>query len=287
MITATRRPKWLNKKITLKDCHKMKAMLKDMGLHTVCQEAACPNISECFAKRTATFMILGNVCTRNCRFCNLKKGTPDGVDWGEPERVAQAVEGLDLKHAVITSVTRDDIGDGGAEVFSRAISAVRKRSNRSSIEVLIPDFNGKEESIERVAAAGPDIINHNIETVSRLYKELRPEADYRRSLDVLKMAKGLSKRRAVYTKSGLMLGLGENEEEILEVFSDLRNTGCDLLSIGQYLAPSRDHYPVQEYVGPDRFEYYKEQALRRGFLHVASAPYVRSSYCATEYLERK
>lgn len=285
MLTTYKRPQWLNKRINLKDCKELEVMFRGLDLNTVCEEARCPNISECFSKRTATFMILGDTCTRNCRFCAVKKGKPSGIDLNEPERIAEAVKRLGLKYAVITSVTRDDLDDGGAKVFAKTVFAIRGRAPNISVEVLIPDLKGNIESIRKVVEAGPDVINHNVETVPGLYKEVRSQADYRRSLSVLRMVKDFSIDKPIYTKSGLMVGLGERREDILIVLKDLRNVGCDFLSIGQYLCPSASYYPVKEYVSPDKFRYYKEQALKKGFLHVESAPYVRSSYCASEYLD--
>ncbi|MDL1970167.1 MAG: lipoyl synthase [Candidatus Desulfofervidaceae bacterium] len=278
-----RKPPWLNKKIDLKACHTLKLLLKDLKLHTICEEAGCPNISECFSKRTATFLILGDICTRNCRFCGVKKGKPCPVDEGEPERVAEAVRRLNLRHVVITSVTRDDLPDGGAEQFAQTILSIKKTMAKITIEVLIPDFKGNRRAIERVIETGPDVIGHNIETVPRLYPDVRQAADYFRSLEVLKTVKTLS--NGIYTKSGLMLGLGEEEGEVLEVFKALREAECDFLSLGQYLPPSLKAYPVKEYIHPDKFDDYKEKALSLGFLYVASGPYVRSSYLAEEYLK--
>ncbi|NQT94952.1 MAG: lipoyl synthase [Candidatus Omnitrophica bacterium] len=283
MATLTKKPKWLNKRINLSDCSNTKSLLRSLNLHTVCEEAACPNISECFHKGTATFMILGSNCTRSCKFCNIKNGQPSLVDKDEPVHIADAVKKLGLKHVVITSVTRDDLEDGGAEQFARTISNIRSRVESIAIEVLIPDFKGNREAIKKIAEQGPDIINHNLETVPRLYPAIRPEADYKRSLEVLKTAKESAGPKA-YTKSGIMLGFGETEKEILQVFADLRGIGCDFLSIGQYLAPSREHYPVKEYITPNKFQYYKREAEEMGFKFVASAPYVRSSYLAEEYI---
>jgi len=283
MREMTRRPSWLNKKVRLGDCAKMDRLLTELRLHTVCEEAACPNRSECFAKGTATFMILGNACTRNCLFCNLMRARPSPIDWDEPERISRAVHRLGLKHVVITSVTRDDLEDGGASVFAETIEAVRKMTPHVMIEVLIPDLQGDLCSIEKVVAAGPDIIGHNVDTVSRLYRLVRPEANFRRSLDVLRIADSLRKSRTFYTKSGLMVGLGETQDEVLALFQALRGVGCDFVSVGQYLAPSRKHYPVAEYVSPHVFSLYRKRAQEAGFLHAECAPYVRSSYRAAEY----
>lgn len=282
-MLTTQKPSWLDKKISLKDCSRMKHLLRGLDLNTVCEEAACPNVSECFAQGIVTFMILGSHCTRSCKFCNVEKGRPAPLDVSEPLRVAEAVKKLELKHVVVTSVTRDDLEDGGARHFADTIACIRRENSRASVEVLIPDFRADVNAISCVVSAAPDIINHNIETISRLYPEVRPEADYKRSLEVLKVAKKLS-NDTIYIKSGIMLGLGEKKEEVLDALYDLRKSGCDFLSIGQYLAPSRHHYPVKEYVDPEDFVYYREKAGKLGFKFIASAPYVRSSYQAGEYM---
>lgn len=276
------RPVWLNKKINLKACSQMKQLLKDLRVETVCEQAMCPNMGECFARNEATFLILGQYCTRACSFCNIEKGKPLALDADEPRRVAEAVEKLSLKHVVITSVTRDDLTDGGAGIFKATILAIRQKMPKVKIEVLIPDFRLSLEALSIVARALPDIIAHNVETVPSLYKKVRQGSEYSRSLDVLRAIKKISP--GVKTKSGIMLGLGEKEEEVLAVMRDLRFAECDFLSIGQYLAPSSRHYPVQEYVSPEIFSFYKEKAEKSGFSHVESAPYVRSSYSAGEYL---
>ena len=278
-----KKPSWLRKKLDLKVCHTLKVLLRDLGLHTICEESGCPNISECFAWGTATFLILGDVCTRNCRFCAVKKGKPLPVDADEPRRVAEAVRRLDLRHVVVTSVTRDDLPDGGAAQFAQTVLSIREQMPNITIEVLIPDFQGNREAIQKVVEAGPDVIGHNVETVPRMYPEVRPKADYKRSLEVLRVVKELNNK--IYTKSGLMLGLGEDEKEVMQVCQDLRAVGCDFLSLGQYLAPNLKAYPVKAYIHPDKFEAYKRDALSLGFLYVASGPYVRSSYLAEEYLK--
>ena len=260
----------------------MKQLLKDLQVETVCEQAMCPNMGECFARNEATFLILGRYCTRACSFCNIEKGKPLALDEDEPRRVAEAVERLSLRHVVITSVTRDDLADGGAGIFRATILAIRQKMPKVKIEVLIPDFRLSLEALSIVAGALPDIIAHNVETVPALYKKVRQGSEYPRSLDVLRAIKKISPD--VKTKSGIMLGLGEREEEVLAVMRDLRLAECDFLSIGQYLAPSSRHYPVQEYVSPEIFSFYKEKAEKSGFLHVESAPYVRSSYSAGEYL---
>ncbi|MFA5231587.1 MAG: lipoyl synthase [Candidatus Omnitrophota bacterium] len=276
------KPAWLNKKISLRDCSQVKSMLKDLQLHTVCEEALCPNMGECFNQRQATFIILGDICTRGCRFCGVAKGKPLALDVDEPRRIVEAVKKLGLTHVVITSVTRDDLPDGGAMAFAETISSLRAIGSKISIETLIPDFNAEQKSLRIIAGACPDIIAHNIETVPSLYKEVRPNgASYERSLGVLGSLKDIAPEIAL--KSGLMLGLGEKKEEVFAVFDDLIKAGCMFLSIGQYLAPSNKHFPVREYLHPDIFEEYKEEALKRGFSYVKSGPYVRSSYAASEY----
>lgn len=282
-----RRPKWLNKKVNLGEAAKLKELLADLRLSSVCQSALCPNISECFSEGRITFLVLGDVCTRNCRFCGIAKGRPLPVDWEEPKRVAEAVrrikEKFGLRHIVITSVTRDDLEDGGAEIFRQVIKEIRSKVKEVKIEVLIPDFKGRRQSLETVISARPDIIGHNLETVRRLYPKVRAQADYHRSLEVLKAIK--STASGIYTKSGIMLGLGETEQELIDAFRNLRSVGCDFLSLGQYLQPSSRHFPVQEYIPLDKFQEFKKQALNLGFLYVASGPYVRSSYLAEEYLK--
>jgi len=281
-MCAMTRPSWLNKKIRLKDCASVKTLLADLRLGTVCEEALCPNIGECFAKGQATFLILGKHCTRGCAFCGVKRKMPDPVDPAESARVAEAVERLGLDHVVITSVTRDDLPDGGAQAFVDTIAAVRAKRPAATIEVLIPDFAGNREALEKVVAAHPEILGHNIETVKRLYGEVRRGADYERSLEVLRHAAACD--GTVRVKSGIMLGLGEREEEVLAALADVVETGCRFFSIGQYLAPGREHYPVQAFIPPDRFVFLKEKALTMGFDRVVSGPYVRSSYHAAEYL---
>lgn len=279
------KPEWL--RIKVKNSAKkaeVEKLINSLSLHTVCEEANCPNMLECFGRRTATFMILGKVCTRNCTFCNVNKGHAETVDPEEPVHVAQAVKELNLRHAVITSVTRDDLPDGGAGQFARVISEIRKLDDQVAVEVLIPDFKGECELICKVAAEQPEIINHNIETVPRLYPEVRPKAVYQRSLEVLRMVKSFDP--GIYTKSGIMVGLGERKDEVTEVFKDLRAVDCDFLTIGQYLAPSVKHHPVVEYIHPDVFDKYKKTALELGFRHVASGPFVRSSYLADKALEK-
>lgn len=280
------KPPWLRVKAhPTGDYEYVRELLQTLKLNTVCDEAACPNRGECFGRKTATFMILGSVCSRGCTFCNVTKGNPVPVDESEPEHVAQAVEKLGLMHAVITSVTRDDLPDGGAGHFAAVVKAIRDLSPQVTIEVLIPDFQGDPDALQKVIDARPNIINHNVETVPALYPEVRPQANYCRSLKLLQRVKATGS--GVYTKSGIMVGLGEKPEEVLSVLSDLRKVHCDFLTIGQYLAPSPGHHAVVEYVPPDRFKDYKEKAYAMGFAYVASAPLVRSSYMAEEALGKK
>ncbi|MGE5558121.1 MAG: lipoyl synthase [Bacillota bacterium] len=276
-----RKPEWLKIKVRAgSNKTAVESLLARLSLHTVCEEAGCPNLMECFHRRTATFMILGNRCTRRCAFCGVGKGLPAPPDPGEPARIAQAIRELGLKHAVITSVTRDDLSDGGAGHFSATIRAIRKDCPGVGIEVLIPDFQGNTARLFLVTDARPDILNHNVETVPRLYPEVRPGASYLRSLKVLENAKKTA--GGLLTKSGLMVGLGENEGEVYEVMRDLKMAGCDILTIGQYLAPSKEHYPVYEYIHPRIFQRYRRAAEELGFKHTASGPFVRSSYHAEE-----
>lgn len=276
------KPQWLNKKINLSGCSRVKELLRDLEVETVCEQAMCPNIGECFSRMEATFLILGRHCTRGCSFCNISKAAPLPLDPREPERVARAVSRLALKHVVVTSVTRDDLSDGGAGFFAETIARIRAVTPRVSIEALIPDFRLSRTALELVAAASPQIIAHNLETVPSLYYAVRQGADYRRSLEVLRLIKEIAPE--IKSKSGLMLGMGEKPEEVCAVMQDLRDAGCDFLSIGQYLAPSRNHYPVKEYITPEQFTCYKEKGEALGFLHIESGPYVRSSYSAGNYL---
>jgi len=278
------KPEWLKIKYSSnRDRSEVEALLADLHLHTVCEEANCPNLMECFCSKTATFMILGRVCTRNCTFCTVTKGDPDPVDPEEPANVARAIGKLGLRHAVITSVTRDDLADGGSAHFAAVIREIRKIDKTVVVEVLTPDFQGDEEALLTVVSARPDILNHNIETVPSLYPEVRPMAVYRRSLEFLRNAKTIDP--SIYTKSGIMLGLGETKKEVLSALRDLRDVGCDFLTIGQYLSPSKKHHPVIEYVRPEIFDEYRGIALELGFAHVASGPLVRSSYHAAEALK--
>lgn len=256
----------------------MKSLFDNLSLHTVCESAHCPNQGECFSKGTATFLILGDVCTRNCRFCAVTKGAPSALDPDEPWNVAQAVDRLGLRHVVVTSVTRDDLPDGGAEHFARTVCAVRQVSPRTNIELLIPDFQGLADALRKVIDSSPDVIGHNLETVPRLYPEVRLKADYRRSLNLLKMVKSINGR--IVTKSGLMLGLGERYDEVVTAMENLREVDCDILTLGQYLCPSAKHREVTEFITPQIFEEYRTLARNLGFKAVASAPFVRSSFNA-------
>lgn len=279
-MSPSQRPEWLRKKISPAGHRDMDALLDGLRLHTVCREAHCPNISECYGSGRATFLILGTACTRMCSFCNVTKRDPLSPDRDEPGRVAEAIRLLGLHHAVITSPTRDDLPDGGASFFADTVRAVRGVSPETAIELLIPDFGGDRSSLEVVVSARPEILAHNLETVPRLY-HIRAGADYRRSLALLGTAWELDP--SLRTKSGIMLGMGEEEGEVERVFADLLESGCRYLSIGQYLAPSKRHYPVLEYLPPEAFDRYREKALSMGFLHVESGPYVRSSYRAERY----
>ena len=274
-----RLPKWLKRPMPQPGMQFTSSVIADLRLETVCESALCPNRTECWSQRTATFMILGNVCTRPCGFCSVPKGKTEAVESDEPQRVAEAAERLGLKHVVITSVTRDDLPDGGAEHFYQCVLAVRKRTG-AAVEVLTPDFLGDRAAVARVIEARPEVFNHNIETVPRLYDRVRRNADYQRTLDLLHQVKQSAPR--MVTKSGLMLGLGETVGEVLDVFADLRSVGCDLLTLGQYLQPSPAHLPVQRYVPPEEFDAIGELARSLGFQFVASGPFVRSSYHAGE-----
>jgi lipoic acid synthetase len=279
-VNIKRKPSWLRKKVQQGEQSDMRRLLGELHLNTVCQQAMCPNISECFSCGQATFLILGINCTRQCSFCNVEKKVPSAVDRDEPGRIAEAVVRLKLSHIVITSPTRDDLPDGGAEHFSITVSSIRQASATTRIELLIPDFLDNQQSLKTIVSSHPDIIAHNVETVPRLY-HVRSGADYQRSLDVLRRCHKLAP--CINTKSGIMLGMGEEESEVEQVFADLRMVNCTYLSIGQYLSPSKQHYPVQEYVQPETFARFRELALQAGFSHVESGPYVRSSYHAGEY----
>jgi len=277
------KPSWLNKKIVLGSCHKVKSILRDLSLHSVCEESFCPNISECFQDGVATFMILGDTCTRGCAFCGISKGEPSAVDLDEPRRIKEAVRRLNLKYVVITSPTRDDLNDGGAGLFCQTVEEILSLDSKKTVEILIPDFKGKINLIKKIARSKAKVISHNLETPASLYIEVRRGAVYERSLEVLKLIKETNKE--VLTKSGLILGLGEEEPEVIQALVDLRSVGCDLLTLGQYLPPSLKHYPLKDYILPDKFGYFEKYAKKIGFKGVKSAPYVRSSYLAHSLLE--
>ena len=277
------RPEWLRVRLPYGETYKnVLDTVEEHDLHTVCQSARCPNMGECWSKGTATFMILGDVCTRSCGFCAVKTGRPEeaGLDWDEPRRVAEAAAKMDLQHAVITSVNRDEREDGGAPIFAEVIRLIREKQPGCTVEVLTPDFRGIESAIETVFDAQPDLFNHNVETVPRLYRRVRPQADYERSLRVLDMAK----EDGLRTKSGIMVGLGEEREEVLEIMDDFVEIGLDVMTIGQYLQPSEMHLPVEDFVRPEVFDWYKEVGEAKGLDHVESSPLTRSSYHAEEHV---
>jgi lipoic acid synthetase len=279
-----RKPEWLKARAPMgAHYHQLKNLARSLNLHTVCESAHCPNIGECWNQRTATFMMLGNRCTRHCGFCAVPKGRPDPIDFDEPRRVAEAVAALELKHAVITSVNRDDDILGGARAFALVIEEIRRQAPECQVEVLIPDFQGSKDAIRIVVEAEPEVLNHNTESVPRLYRAVRSGARYERTLALLGYAKALNPH--MVTKSGVMAGLGEEMHELLEVYRDLAAAGVDVLTIGQYLRPSKDHLPMARYYTPDEFVYMKQEALRMGFRHVESGPLVRSSYHAREQAE--
>ena len=283
MVLPPRFPPWMRKRLNFsEETHRVKALMRQKRLHTVCEEARCPNLYECWSKPTATFMILGDICTRKCGFCAVDTGRPLAVDPHEPEHVADAAERMGLRHVVVTSVDRDDLPDKGAKQFVQTIDALRRRLPGSSVEILTPDFRGNEAAIERVIEAEPEIYNHNIETVPRLYRDVRVGANYQWSLQLIRMVAdaGLS-----VTKSGIMVGLGETPDEVEDVMADLRDSGCRILTVGQYLQPSIEHLPIEEFVHPDRFAEYERIGREMGFDHVFSGPFVRSSFNAEEVYE--
>jgi lipoic acid synthetase len=280
----SRRPEWLRAKLPAGENYEdLRHLMREQRLHTVCEEARCPNIGECWNHRTATFLLLGEVCTRGCRYCAIAKGKPEPLDEQEPDRIAEAVAYLQLRHAVLTAVNRDDQPDGGAHVFAESIRKIRERLPACKVEVLIPDFEGNWDALQMVMDARPDVLNHNIETVPRLFRRFRPKAGYRQSLDLLARARAVG-GLGVVTKSGIMVGAGETNDEVLAVMDDLRAADVDVMTIGQYLAPSLTHWPIARYVTPAEFAMFKEQGLRRGFKHVESGPLVRSSYHAHEHV---
>ncbi len=277
-----RHPEWLKIRLANSpDYARVKGLVDRHQLHTVCQEARCPNMGECWSRGTATFMILGDICTRSCGFCAVKTGRPIGLDLDEPRRVADAVAKMHIRHAVITSVNRDELADGGASIFAMTIREIRKRVPECKVEVLIPDFQGDEAALKIVFDARPDVLNHNVETVPRLYPTVRPQADYQQSLNVLQRAK----QAGLLTKSGLMVGLGEEADEVYDLLRDLYEHGVDIVTIGQYLQPTPNHLPIVRYVHPEEFERYREFGMRLGFKHVESGPLVRSSYHAEEHVK--
>lgn len=282
-----RKPEWLKIQLPGGDDYdnvkELKNTMRSRTLHTVCEEAKCPNIHECWANRTATFMILGDICTRACRFCAVKSGLPTELDLQEPEKVAEAAEQMGLRHCVVTSVARDDLADGGASIFAATIRAIRKRMPFTSVEVLIPDFMGNEDSLRIVMDAKPDILNHNMETVERMSDRVRARAKYPRSLELLARAKRMNP--SIPTKSSIMLGVGETWDEILRTMDDLRAVDCDIMTIGQYLQPTKQHLSVEQYYTPEQFAELKEEGMQRGFRHVESGPLVRSSYHAHEQVK--
>lgn len=276
-----RKPKWLRVKLpTGENYRKVRQLVDEHKLHTICESGSCPNMGECWGEGTATFMILGNICTRSCGFCAVKTGRPEEVDEFEPGRVARSVKLMGVKHAVITSVDRDDLEDGGSNIWVQTVKAIRNQSPSTTLETLIPDFAGKWKNLDRIIEVAPEIVSHNLETVRRLTKQVRIQAKYDRSLEVLfRLKKG-----GMRTKSGVMLGLGESRKEVLETMHDLRSVNCDILTLGQYLQPTPKHLPVVEFVTPESFEFYKEKGLEMGFRYVESGPLVRSSYHAERHI---
>jgi lipoic acid synthetase len=276
------KPKWLRVTLPTGEKYKqLRGLVDTYNLHTICTSGSCPNMGECWGEGTATFMILGNICTRSCGFCGVKTGRPESVDWAEPEKVARSIKIMKIKHAVLTSVDRDDLKDMGSILWAETIGAVRRMSPSTTLETLIPDFQGITEHLDRIIAASPEVISHNIETVKRLTREVRIQAKYERSMEVLNYLKKAGARR---TKSGIMLGLGETEEEVYETLRDLRANQVDVVTIGQYLQPSKRHLPVKDFISPDQFKKYEEYGLDLGFRHVESGPLVRSSYKAHKHV---
>ena len=278
-----KKPDWLKVRYNQEAVSEVAEIMRDMGLNTVCKEANCPNLGECYKKHTATFMILGNICTRNCKFCNVTTGKPLPPDRNEPENVAKAAKKLGLRHVVLTCSTRDDLADGGAEHFAKTVNAIRALYPGATVETLISDMKMNTQALDKIIEVHPDVVNHNVETVKELQKQVRPQADYERSLNVLRYFK--EKDPTLLTKTGFMVGLGETEEQICALLDDILSTGCDILTIGQYLQPTKEHFPLARYATPEDFARYKEIALKKGFRHVASSPLARSSYKAWEVLE--
>jgi lipoic acid synthetase len=279
-VPLGKRPDWLKVKLPTGDNYNdVRDLMRRQKLNTVCEEARCPNIAECWNHRTATFMILGDICTRSCGFCNVKLGLPTELDLDEPRRVVESITEMKLRHAVITSVNRDELQDGGASIFKEVVRLSKEQNPDCTIEILIPDFKGEEHAFETIMQAPPDILNHNLETVKRMYHAVRPQAKYQRSLDLIRWFKN----KGLKTKSGIMVGIGEETSEVLELMNDLVEHGCDILTIGQYLQPTKQHLPVDRFVTPDEFNMYKEEGLKLGFKIVESSPLVRSSYHADEH----
>lgn len=280
--TQIKKPKWLRVKLPTGENYKsVRKLVDNYKLHTICESGNCPNMGECWGEGTATFMILGNICTRSCGFCNVATGRPESVDWEEPDRVARSVKLMKVKHAVITSVDRDDLTDGGSIIWAETVKAIRRLSPSTTMETLIPDFKGELHNVDRIIAVHPEVVSHNIETVRRLTRKVRIQAQYDRSMEVLKYLKDGGIKR---TKSGIMLGLGETDEEVIEAMQDLRKARVDILTIGQYLQPTRKHLPVVSFVEPERFDKYKQLGMEMGFRFVESGPLVRSSYHAERHL---
>lgn len=280
-IVKTKKPNWLKVKLPIgEDYKKVRNLVSEHKLHTICESGSCPNMGECWGAGTATFMILGNICTRSCGFCAVSTGKPNEVDVFEPARVAKSVKLMNVKHAVITSVDRDDLSDGGSNIWVSTVKAIRRQSPKTTLETLIPDFAGKWENLQKVIDVAPEIVSHNIETVRRLTKTIRVQAKYNRSLELLLRLK----QGGMKTKSGLMLGLGETHEEVIETLEDLRSVKVDIVTLGQYLQPTPKHAPVVEYIKPEKFDFYKDFGLKLGFKYVESGPLVRSSYHAEKHL---
>lgn len=282
VITPTKKPKWLRVKLPIgKKYTELRGLVDKYNLHTICTSGSCPNMGECWGEGTATFMILGNICTRSCGFCGVKTGRPNTVDWEEPEKVARSIKIMKIKHAVITSVDRDDLKDGGSIIWAETINAIRRANPETTLETLIPDFQLIHKNIDRIIAVSPEVVSHNVETVRRLTREVRIQAKYDRSLGVLQYLKDSGINR---TKSGIMLGLGETEEEVLQTMEDLKNVNVDVITIGQYLQPSKKHLPVKEFITPEQFKKYENIGLEMGFRHVESGALVRSSYKAQKHI---
>ena len=281
MTNSQKKPSWLKVKLPIgKNYVSVKEIVSNHKLHTICESGNCPNMGECWGNGTATFLILGNICTRSCKFCAVLTGKPNSVDENEPQKIAESIQLMKLKHCVITSVDRDDLPDGGAEIWAKTILSIKKLNPNTTIETLIPDFQGNTKLLDKIIEANPNIVSHNLETVRRTTKLIRNQAIYDRSLDVLKYLK----QNGITTKSGIMVGVGETDDEILETMDDLLNVNCDIMTIGQYLQPSKLHYEVTRYVTPEKFEEYKNIGLQKGFKHFESAPLVRSSYHAEKHV---